>query len=219
MAKHKEHEAGPLQQAEEFYQKHNKVIIAVGSIVLLLIIFFVYKNYRAGQQEKQAAPLMSAPQNYFAADSFRLALYGDGINDGFLAIADDYGKSKSGNLAKYYSGVCFLQLGDFQSTIDYLKKYKTSSDIIGARANELLGHAYAELSETSKAAKHYTKAANMIDDKYLTPYYMQLAGDYYVSLNDYDKALSLFEQLKSEYPLSSEGQNIDRYIEFVKNKK
>lgn len=214
MAKHNEPEQGMFQQAEEFYQKHNKVILTVGGILLLLIIFFVYKNFRAGQMEKQAAPLMSAPQNYFATDSFRLALYGDGINDGFLAIADDYGKSKSGNLARYYAGVCFLHLGDFQGSIDYLEKFNTSSNIIGARANELLGHAYAEMNNTEKAGSHYREAANSIDDKYLTPYFLQLAGDYFRSLGDKESALEMYERIRDDYPLSIEGQAVDRYIEF-----
>ena len=47
---------------------------------------------------------------YFEKDSFNLALNGDLNSAGFIDIADDYSSTKTGKLANYYAGICYLNL-------------------------------------------------------------------------------------------------------------
>lgn len=46
---------------------------------------------------------------YFNKDSFDLALNGDGAVSGFLAVAEKYGNTPSGNMAQYYCGICYMK--------------------------------------------------------------------------------------------------------------
>lgn len=218
MTQKKQADPQALDQMQEFYEKNKNVVIGVGLAILLIIAFFVFRTYQKNQQEKDAAPMMAMPQNYFAADSFRLALYGDGLNAGFLQIIDEYGRSSSANLARFYAGVSFLQLNDPIQAADFLEDYSTSSDMLEARRLELLGHAYAQLNDMDRAAKHYTNAANAIDNGFFTPYYLLNAADCQVHLGNYDKALDLYERIKQEYPNSNEGQTIEKHIAFARIK-
>lgn len=204
-----------LDQVQDAYEKNKNLFIGIGVVVVLVVAFFIYRGYQTTTQQKTAAPLMEMPQQYFAADSFNLALYGDGLNPGFLEIIDKYGRSDAGNLAQYYAGVCFLQLGDFEGATSYLKKFSTDSDMLSARKYESLGHAYAQMGDMDAAMSNYKKAYKAVDNDFLTPYLMQLAGDFMMQQGDYDGALKVYKSIQEEYPTSREGQAIDRFIEYA----
>ena len=161
---------------------------------------------------------MSYPQEYFRIDSFALALNGDGANPGFLDIIDEYPASTSANLAHFYAGVAYMKLGDMQSAIDYLEDFDPESDLLEARKYEMLGHAYSQLGESSKAAKYYEKAAFAVDHDFFTPYYLQLAGDYYLDLGEYKKAEKMYREIEKKYPLSAQGREIEKYLKLVETK-
>lgn len=218
MTQHKQSSPQGFDQAQEFYEKNRNLIIGGGVVVLLVIAFFVYRAVQKNQQEKEAAPMMAMPQNYFAQDSFRLALYGDGLNAGFLQIIDDYGRSSSANLARFYAGVSFLQVGDAGQAIEYLEDYGTSSDMLEARRLEVLGHAYAESGDMEKAAGKYEQAADAIDNGFFTPYYLMTAADAQVYLGNYENALKLYERIKNDYPNSTEAQSIEKFISYARIK-
>ena len=79
--------------------------------------------------EEDAQTEMFMAELYFQKDSFALALNGDEQYEGFLSISDDYGLTKAGNLANYYAGLCYLNLGEFENAIDYFSDF-SSDDII-----------------------------------------------------------------------------------------
>ena len=55
-------------------------------------------------KENEAKAQMWMAEQYFERDSFNLALNGDGNYLGFLDIIEEYGITKSANLANYYYG-------------------------------------------------------------------------------------------------------------------
>ena len=50
-------------------------------------------------------------KNILKSDSLNLALNGDGNYLGFIDIAKSYKFTKTGNLANYGAGICYLHLG------------------------------------------------------------------------------------------------------------
>ncbi|MBC8046447.1 MAG: hypothetical protein H7Y00_06605 [Fimbriimonadaceae bacterium] len=133
------------RKVENTFLKNRNVII--GALVLIIVGiggYFGYKELFLKPKTQQADNKISYPQNFFTKDSFQLALNGDGINGGFLQIADDYGMTKSGNLAKYYAGVCYLKAKDFDSAIKYFEDYKPKTDELAGLTYILLCIEYAE---------------------------------------------------------------------------
>jgi tetratricopeptide (TPR) repeat protein len=217
MSQHK-HEPNILEKTEAFYEQNKNIVLGTAALIVIIIAFFIYRGYQKTTQESEALPLMALPEQYFAIDSFNLALYGDGLNPGFLQIVDDYGRSSSAELAKYYAGICFMNLNDYQNAINYLESFSTSSEYVQARAYEVLGHANAQMNDMDNAIKNYKKAAGELDDKFFTPYYLQEVGDALMSQQKYEEALSYYERIKEEYPESKEGSSVDGYIQFAKEK-
>lgn len=207
-----------LDQIQEAYENNKNVFIGIGIVLVLVVGFFLYRGYQTTAHQSAAAPLMEMPQQYFAADSFNLALYGDGLNPGFLEIIDKYGRSDAANLAHFYAGVSFLQMNDFEGAATYLNRFSTDSEMLTARKHESLGHAYAQSGDMDAAMRHYNKAYKAVDNDFYTPYLMQLAGDFMLEQGDYTAALDLYESIKEKYPTSREGQAVERYIEMAEAK-
>lgn len=202
-----------LSKTEHFIESNQKILTyVVGGIILVILLFFLFKKYVTSPREKAAEAAMFKAEYYFEKDSLNLALNGDGENEGFLSIIDDYGSTEAGNLAKYYAGLCYLNLGEYQKAIDNLKKFSSDDLIVSGMALGAIGDAYMQLSQTQKAIDYYLEAANSKPNDFVSPSYLMKAGWSYELLGEWKKAKELYEKLKKDYPQSREAREIDKYI-------
>lgn len=204
-------------KAEIFFEQNKKAISIGGSVALaaVLALFAFYGFYLPGK-EQDAQDQMFRAQQYFEQDSFRLALNGDGNYVGFLSIIDDYGFTKASNLSQYYAGVSFLRLGEYDNAIKHLKKFSSKGEpVLCAMAKGALGDAYSEKNDMNEAISYYKKAADELENELITPYYLFKAGLALKVQGKKEDALKLFQKIKNEYPESTEGREIDKYIALV----
>src|SRR6478752_4073670 len=154
-----------LLKLESFWKKYQKQIsIVLGVIVVAIVGWYVYQSMILQPKEDQAADVMFRAQQNFAKDSLKAALNGEGTARGFLYIINNYGGTKSGNLAKYYAGVCYLRSGDFNNAVKYLKDFSTNAKQIQMMAYGCLGDAYSELGKNDDAVTYYKKAAETFNE-------------------------------------------------------
>src|SRR5579862_5568277 len=175
---HLENEISPLDKWKHFEENYGKKSAIGLALVLILILgYFGYKQYILDPKEKQASEAMFRAEEYFRADSIRLALNGDAVNAGFAKIITRYSGTKAADLATFYAGSCYLKLGDFNNAVKYLKDFKTSAVQVQAKAYGLLGDAYSELNKKDEAAEQYKKAGTYFDqDEVISPEYLFRAG-------------------------------------------
>lgn len=202
-----------VNKFETFYFKNSKVINIVAIAIIVAIgAWFAYKNLYVKPREKKAVVMVFKAQQYFEKDSFRLALQGDGNNYGYLQVIKRYGGTKVGNMARYSAGVCYIRMGDYQKGLDYLKKFHVDDNIIQAMAYGIMGDAYMELGKTSDGIDYYKKAANYKDNDVISPLYLMRAGLALEKEGKNKQAIDLLNQIKTKYPLSTEGRDIDKYL-------
>jgi len=207
-----------LSKTEHFIEKNQKLLtIIIGVIVIVVLVFFGFKRFYMAPKEKEAKEQMFMAERYFEIDSLNLALNGDGMYPGFLEIIDDYGMTQGANLSKYYAGICYLKMGNFDEAIDHLKSFKGKDQVLGPMAKGAIGDAYLELGQHGKAAGFYTEAADMKDNEFTTPLFLMKAGWTYEIQKDYKKALEIYERIKFSFPSSNEAREIDKYITRVKS--
>lgn len=202
-----------LTKTEQFIEDNQKIIsVVVGVIVAVVVIYLGLNKFYLQPKETEAQEQMFMAEQYFETDSFDLAINGDGNYLGFLDIIEDYGITKSANLAKYYAGISYLNIGEYETAIEYLDKFSTEDLLLAPIAAGAKGDAYAELGENDKALSQYIKAYKMSDNELTTPIYMMKAGKLLERNEDYKKALDIYEELKEKYPETNEGRSIDKYI-------
>ncbi len=206
-----------ISKTEKFFNENGKIIggIAAGIVVLAIAVFCWFKFAYQPAKAEAEGQMALAEQNFRAAD-YELALNGDGNVLGFTQIIDEYG-AKAGKAVYFYAGVCELQLGNFESAIDYLESYKGKDAILAARATACIGDAYVGLEDYSKALGYFEKAAATADNMFAAGYLLK-AGMIAEKLGNAEKALGFYETIKDQYPQSMEGYDIDKYIARIENK-
>ncbi|MFC2086886.1 tol-pal system YbgF family protein [Bacteroidota bacterium] len=202
-----------LTRTERFIEKNQQLLTyIVTGIVAVVAIYLGFKRFYLNPKELDAQSLMFTAEQYFERDSLQFALNGDGSNFGFYDIIDEYGLTKSANLAKYYAGIALLRLGEYKEAIDYLKQFKKKDKMIGVIALGAIGDAYSQLGELKKAAVYYLDAANYENNEFASPIYLMKAGQVYEELGEFNKALNAYNRIEKEYPNSMEARNIEKYI-------
>ncbi len=205
-----------LTRTEHFLEENYKILlIGLAVIISLVGIGWLGKLY-LGQRNDEAQSQMYQAERYLEIDSLNLALNGDGNYLGFLEIAKDYKFTNAGNYAVYSAGICYLHLGKFEEAIDYLNKYSKKDKVIGSLAIGATGDAYVELGELDKGVSKYLEAADFANNSFNTPIFLMKAGEIYELTGKYSEALKVYERIESEYPESTEGNTIEKYIARVK---
>jgi tetratricopeptide (TPR) repeat protein len=203
-----------VDSARDFWGKNNKVITYVlAGLVVIVGGYFAYTKFYKAPAEAKAAEAIWKAEDYYRLDSFKLALEGDGQNGGFLKAIKNHSGTKAGNLAKFYAGSCYMQLGDFNNAIKYLKDFSTNQVEVEVRATGLLGDAYSELGKKQEAIDYYKKAGNLFDkDDINSPEYLFRAAMLNQELGKNKEAIELLHQIKDKYPSSQRAFEVDKYL-------
>jgi tetratricopeptide (TPR) repeat protein len=181
-------------------------LIAVG-------LFFGYTELYQKPLEAKAADAMYVAEKYFANDSSELVLKGDGTSKGVLFIIKEFSGTKAANLAKYYAGMSYYRLKDYNKAIEYLKDFSTSAKQVQAVTYGTIGDAYSELKKNEKAIDYYKKAGTHFpEDEAISSEYLFRAASFLELNGKNDAALELYKQIKQDYPKSEKGFSIDKYI-------
>ena len=200
-----------VSKTEKFFKDNGKILsIVAGAVVVLTVGLFCWNKFVYVPAAEEAKGQMAYAEEYFRAGDYEVAMNGNGNELGFAEIIDLYG-AKAGASAYFYAGVCELHLGNWESAINYLKKYNGKDAILKARATACIGDAYVALEDYAQALDYFVKAAEVADNLYAADYLLK-AGAVAEKLGENEKALGFYETIKSKYPQSVAGYDIDKYI-------
>jgi tetratricopeptide (TPR) repeat protein len=208
-----------LTRTERYIEENRKSLsVITGAIIAAVALYFAFNRFYLEPKEIKAQKQMYIAEQYFEKDSFKLALNGDGNYPGFLFIIDEFGLTDAANLAHYYAGICYKNLGKYTEAIDLLKKFDSNDKIISNIAIGSIGDCYSELGNNDQAIKYYKRAANNIKNDFTTPLYLMRAGILLEEKGEYAEALKLYQRIESEYNATNEGKQVEKYIARVKVK-
>ena len=208
-----------LSRSEQFIEDNQKVLTYVlGGVLIILLIVIGGNRYYLKPLNEEAAADMFYAERFFELDSFNLALNGFGTFPGFLNVMEDYRVTKSAKVARYYAGVCYHQLGDHETALEYLGKFKTDDLLVGAAKFSTMGDAYVELGELEKAAASYKSGIDKFENNFSSPILLKKLGIVYEELGDLDLALDSYQIIELVYPETPEGREIKKYIGRVESK-
>lgn len=200
-----------VSSTEKFFSENRKFILAAAAVVVIVGLgILAYHKLVYQRQCKEAQEQMFPAEQSFQSGEYEIALNGDGNNLGFADIIGSYG-SKAGKAVYLYAGVCELNLGNFDSALSYLKKYKGDEPILAARARACEGDAYVGLGDYESAVSCFENAAAMADNVFAAAYLVK-AGLAYEALGDKASARDCYNRVADEYPQSMEAYEINKYL-------
>lgn len=208
-------------KTEDFIARNQKIILGVVGVVAIAAIgYLLYTKFVVEPKEIDAADQMFVAQKNFqlatdgtSSDSlYTLALNGSEGKWGFVKIADEFSGTNAGNLANYYAGIAYLNIGKYDEAITYLEKFNSEDAILKALAIGAIGDAHSQKGHQKEALDFYKKAAESNKNEFTTPRFLLKAGKTSLALGNKEEALKYFTDIKDNYEMAQEAQGVDALI-------
>jgi len=206
-----------LSKTEQFIENNRKIIFSIiAGLVVLFIGFYSYNNLYKAPLNKKAQDQLFIAEQYFEKDSFQTALEGTGKFEGLISISSKYANTKSGSLAKYYAGISYLNIGEYEKAIAILDQYTSDDRLLLSIAHIAIGDAFAELSQPTEAVEYYEQAIGIEQNALITPITLFKCGQLYEIEEKYNDAINCYKKIKEDYPDSEISKSVDKYINKLK---
>lgn len=204
---------GEIYTKSELFLEKNKTPITVAVVAVLVIVggLLGYKKFVSEPRAKEAQEMIWKAQYYFEIDSLDKALNGDGNYLGFASVADQYGSTSTGNLAKFYMAVIYHQQGDYETALQYYKEADLGDDVLRVMAVGNQGDVLVELGKPAEAAAQFMQAADLVKSDYTTPMFLMKAGIVYQQQNDWKNAAKCFGRIVADFPASPDAATAKKY--------
>jgi tetratricopeptide (TPR) repeat protein len=201
-------------KATTFYEE-NKKNFNIGITALIVIVaagFFFVKNRNADNEK--ATTELAKVYSYYDNGQYQNAI--DGVRErnivGLKAIADEYGGTRAGSMAKLYLGNCYYALGKFSDALKEYEDFSPDGELLTvsryagiSSCNEALGN-YKDAAEGfEKAATKYANDLNAAEN-------FNAAARNYASAGMKEQALELYKKIKKNYPTTTFAREADRHI-------
>ena len=206
-------------------QYQNYIIGAILSILVLFSIYFAYDKFITQPMTAEANQEIFTAQKYFDLaiksdenkDSlFNLSLNGAEGKFGFLDIIDNYSGTDAANLSYYSAGMAYYNMKKYDLTIEMLENFSSDDQILQSLSLTTIGDAFVQLNQFNDGLSYYENALSYSQNSFIKPVILLKAGDLAKELNNYSKAIKYFQEIKNDFPKSSEANLIDIRIEQVK---
>lgn len=208
-------------RTEAWVEKNQKpILISIVAIAIIVLGYLGYQHFIQEPKESEAMNEMYQAQEYFekalvetAKDSlYNLSLNGGEGKYGFLDIIENYGGTKAENLANYYAGMAYLNLGQYQNAIDRLDNFVSDDAMLGPLAKGGIGDAFVQLGQFEDALGYYEQAIDQSDNNVTAPRFLLKAGITAINLGKTDVALKHFKKIAEEYSGTPEAAKAELYV-------
>lgn len=202
-----------LTSTESFIDKYKKtLLIGGGTLIVLILVIIGYQKLIGEPKEEKSKEAYWNAFYEFENDSLDLAISGNSNFEGMEEVASSYSGTSGGNIANYTIGISKMEKGEFAEAITFFNKCKFKDVMIANIVIGLKGDCEVEQGNYDAAAKYFEQAANREKNDYTSPMFLKKAGLVYEKLGKNDKAVKIYQNIKDNYPLSTEGFDIDKYI-------
>ncbi len=202
-----------------------------GAVVVIALAFFGWQFYSERQTVKATAALEDAMKTFnariraagepeepgevtYLEDKFK---YMDAAKK-FADVASKYSLTRPGQVARYYAGLSYEEVGNYDDSKKWLGQVESSRDTeLAALARFQLAKVNAQTGADAEAVKLYqalvAKPTNMVPKQVS----MMALADYYARKNPAE-AVKLYTQIKSEFPDTAAADQAEDRLAELKSK-
>ena len=218
-----------VERITGYMLKHQWIGVGVMAVISACVLGLAgYKKYRAGRESaasheiwtseahlRKGQRLLEANDQSYVEEYGR-ALNGGGGELGLLGIIEKYGRTKSGNLARFYVATIHFKQKNYAEALKYLEMFRGQKTFMQAGVWSLVGDIYAEQKQYPMALQYYYKAAKDEPNEFKTPGYLMKAARVHEVIGEYAKALTCYERICSLYPSSVRYEEARKHASRVK---
>ena len=199
--------ARTMTMAEEY-----RGVLIAAAVGIVVIIFGVlgYTYYMVNQGEA-ANDALGEILPVYESGSYQEALDGTAEAPGLLEVADEYGSTDGGNLARFYAASALFELGRYDEAGEFFAAYDGDDDILGASAVAGQGAVAEQRGDYAEAASLYQRAARRFESAATAPGYYMDAARNFEQAGDFDGARAAYEEIVEAYPDAPQAANVPAY--------
>ncbi|MEP0545966.1 MAG: tetratricopeptide repeat protein [Rhodothermales bacterium] len=192
-------------------EKYRGALIAAGIGIVVIIFGVLGYTYYMVNQGEVANDALGEILPVYESGSFQEALDGTADAPGLLEIADEYGSTGGGNLARFYAASALFELGRYEEAGAYFEDYDGGEDILGASAVAGQAAIAEQAGDFADAARLYQRAARSYESAATAPGYYLDAARNFEQAGDFDAARAAYEEIVEEYPDAPQAANVPAY--------
>lgn len=186
----------------------NNSRIVIGALVLLVALVAALFIWRSKQQDEadHAETLLSRIMPAYQGNDWRAAIDGDMqtkiMNEpifGLRQIANDYGSTNAGQMAKLCLGNCYYYLGKLDSALMAFDGISTDLPLVKASAQAGKAAILADKGNKEDAAKLFMSAASVEAINPMNADYSYSAARSFEQAGKKDEAVKLYRKIVEEY--------------------
>jgi tetratricopeptide (TPR) repeat protein len=201
-------------KVQTFYDKHKKAIsIGTTTMVVVVIAIVVFVKNRADNNERAVVQLAAIHQMYDNGQ-FQTAI--DGVPErnvaGLKVIVDNFGSSRTGELARFYLADAYFQLGKYTEALENFQDCSPSGDLLKSSRLAGIAASHEALGNHKEAGNYFERAAAKDPTEGSMAEHLHNAARNYAQAGDKERALDLFRRIKKNHPTTTYGREADRYI-------
>ena len=207
---------GEVIASSETFIERNKKSLLFGVLAVVLIIggVLAYRHLYSEPRNERAQEAMFRGERYFQNGQDELALFGNNNNFiGFEAIITQYRGTRAANLARAYAGLAHARLGNNEQALEHLRQFNGRDLLISPSVTGAIGDVYMNMGETERAIPYFMRAARQANNEMITPIFLQKAGLAYLQLNNFDRAIEIFERIQQDHFTSPEAMEAEKFIQ------
>ena len=195
-----------------YIEENRTKAYAIFGGIILIVASGLYYSYNQSAKNTLATSEMARAVGRYEAGEYAMALDGDITFRGLLEIAEEYGSTDAGNLARFYAADALFKEGDLDRALTMFQDFRKDANYLGASA--LAGEASIRETqgEFKQAADLYLRSANLFSSDNVAPGYLLNAGRAFEKADDLQAARRVYAQLKEEYPDTPQARDIEFYI-------
>jgi TolA-binding protein len=224
--------AETLVHGVEAVESHLKQAWIIGGIAVALVLaFFGWQFYSERQTVKASAALEEAMKTFnarirttgepeepgevtYVEDKFK---YMDAAKK-FAEVANKYSLTKPGQEARYYAGLSYAQVGNYDEAKKWLAQVESGRDAeMAALARFQLAKVNAQTGKDAEAVKLFQELIAKPTNMVAKPVSMMALADYYAKRNPAE-AVKLYTQIKAEFPNTAAADQADDRLAELKSK-
>lgn len=201
-------------EARTWIEEHRRLAGYIVAAPIVLVALWFWWSQKTAEWNETATTQLAKVQPYYDQANYDAAIKGvvqEGTQ-GLQAIVDEYGNTRTGELARFYLANSYFAIRDFDKALACYKDVSVSDKMVSASALAGIAACHEAKGNHDEAGGYFEKAASKDMSGIQAPENLRNAAANFAAAGKNEKAVELLKTLKKEFPNSQAARDIDRYI-------
>jgi tetratricopeptide (TPR) repeat protein len=194
-------------KTSDWVRQNTRIVVGAGVALIALVAGFFYWHSRQVENSEHAETMLSRVAGLYQTGEWRKAIDGDAKQRlqgeplrGLKEIANEYGSTHAGELAKLELGNAYYYLGKLDSALDAYNDASIDGPLLKAAVESGKATIFEDKGNKAEAAKLFIAAASIDKINPMNADYSLAAARNFAAAGNNDEAIKVYRKILEDYP-------------------